>query len=124
MSLRLNKVNSELRKQLMDIIQKEIDDPDLEFLSITRVDVTADLREAKVYFSVFDESKYKKAKEGLAKMNGLIRGILGKRIRLKFLPQLTFIPDDSMKYSVDIYKRIEEIKKEEDEQEDIGKNNR
>ena len=108
----------------MDIIQKEIDDPDLEFLSITRVDVTADLREAKVYFSVFDESKYKKAKEGLAKMNGLIRGILGKRIRLKFLPQLTFIPDDSMKYSVDIYKRIEEIKKEEDEQEDIGKNNR
>ena len=102
MSLRMDKVNSELRKQIMEIIQKEIDDPALEFLSITRVEAAADLREAKVYFSMLDETKYKKAKEVLAEMRGFIRGILGKRIRLKFLPQLNFIPDDSMKYSVDI----------------------
>jgi len=114
----MEKVNSELRKQLMEIIQKEVDDPDLDFLSITRVETTADLQESKVYFSLLDDSKYEKAKDVLNSMKGLIRGILGKRIRLKFLPQLTFIPDDSIKYSVDIYQKIEEIKGEDDAGED------
>ena len=126
MSLRMDKVNQEIRRQLMDIVQREIDDPDLEFLSITRVETTADLQESKVYFSLLDDSKYQKAKQVLAQMRGYIRGVLGKKIRLKILPQLTFLPDESIKYSVDIYNKIEEIRKSEenDEKSDTEENSR
>jgi len=51
-------------------------------------------------------------------MCGFIRSNLAKKIRLKVLPQLHFMPDDSMKYSVDIYKRIEEINKSEEKNEE------
>jgi len=114
----MEKVNRELQKLIMAIIQKEIDDPDMDFLSITRVETTRDLGESRVYYSLLNEEKLVKAKEVLDRMCGFIRGSLAKRIRLKVLPQLHFIPDDSIKYSVDIYKRIEEIKKSEEKNEE------
>ena len=125
-SLRIEKVNRELRKQLMYIVQKEIDDPDVEFLSVTRVETTADLQESKVYFSLLDETKYERAKQILDEMKGFIRANLGKRIRLKILPQLNFLPDESIKYSVDIYQKIEEIKNSEgsNEKSDTEENSR
>lgn len=115
MSLRMEKVNSELRKQIMEIIQQEVDDPNIGILSITRVDTTADLQESKVYFSLLDENQYERVQHILDAMNKFIRATLGKRVRIKILPQLRFIPDDTIRYSVDINARIEEIKKEEDE---------
>ena len=113
MSLRMEKINSELRKQLMEIIQQEVDDPNIGLLSITRVDTTNDLREAKVYFSLLDEKQIPRVQNTLDKMNKFLRASLGKKVRIKILPELQFIPDDTIRYSVDIYTRIEEIKKEE-----------
>jgi ribosome-binding factor A len=107
----MEKINSELRKQIMEIIQQEIDDPTIGVLSITRVETTSDLMESKVYFSLLDDTKYKRVQVILDGMAKFIRVHLGKRIRIKFLPQLKFIPDDSIKYSVDIYSKIEEIKR-------------
>ena len=118
MSLRMEKVNRELQKQIMMIIQKEIDDPDMDFLSITRVETTKDLGESRVYYSLLNEENLAKAKQTLDRMCRFIRGSLAKKIRLKVLPQLHFIPDDSIKYSVDIYKRIEEINKSEEKDEE------
>jgi len=115
MSLRIEKVNAELRRQIMQIIQKEIDDPIVDFLSITRVETTLDLQESKVYFSMLDESKYDAAQEILDSTNSLIRVKLAKKIRLKILPKLFFKPDNSIKYSVDIYQKIEELKEEDGE---------
>ena len=113
MSVRMERVNRQIQRQLMDIIQKEIDDPIADFLSITRVETTSDLQESKVYFSLLNESEYAQAKDILESMKGFIRGALGKKIRLKILPQLHFIPDESIKYSVDIYKKIEEMNNSE-----------
>lgn len=113
MSMRMEKINKEIMRQLTDIIHKEIDDPLADFLSITKVDTTSDLQESKVYFSLLDEKKYPDAEVILNKMSKFIRLNLGKRIRIKTLPELRFIPDDSIKYSVEIYQRIEEIQKEE-----------
>jgi len=118
MSLRMEKVNRQIQKLIMAIIQKEIDDPDMDFLSITRVETTKDLQESRVYYSLLNEANFAKAKEILDRMRGFIRGNLAKKIRLKVLPELHFIPDDSMKYSVDIYRRIEEIKKSEEKNEE------
>ena len=119
MSIRIEKVNNEIRKQLMYIIQEDVDDPIADFLSITRVETSPDLRETKVYFSLLDESSYDKAKDVLDKMNKFIRARLGKRLYLKVLPNLNFFPDNSIKYSVDICKRIDEVT----EQDRQGRNN-
>ena len=120
MSLRMEKVNKEIRKQITQIIQKEMDDPTIGLLSITRVETTSDLRESKIYFSLLDESRYPRAQEILDAMNQFIRTHLGKRIRIKILPHLRFIPDDSIKYSVDIYQKIEEEKEKRNDSHEKG----
>jgi len=107
----MQKIDHELQKQLMDIIQREIDDPVFEFLSVTEVRTTTDLQESKVYFSLLQDDKYDYALKVLNQMSGFIRACLTKRIRLKVLPKLSFFPDDSIKYSVEIYQKIEELKK-------------
>ncbi|MCK4912508.1 MAG: 30S ribosome-binding factor RbfA [Candidatus Omnitrophica bacterium] len=107
----MDKVNRQIQKMIMEIIQKEVDDPAMDFLSITRVDTTRDLQESKVYYSLLTAESLIKAKDTLSRMGGFIRGQLGKKMRLKVLPQLRFIPDESMRHSVDIYKKIEEINK-------------
>ena len=98
----------------MGIIEHEVDDPDLRLLSIVRVEATADLEEAKVYFSLLDQKQYLKCKKALKKMKGFIKSNLAKKIRLRKMPELSFLFDDSISYSVGIHKKIEELKDEED----------
>ncbi|MFH1768528.1 MAG: 30S ribosome-binding factor RbfA [Candidatus Omnitrophota bacterium] len=114
MSLRMERVNNEIKKRIVEIIQEEIDDPNLGMLSITGVKTTSDLSESKVYFSVLNDD-FPKAGKILNGMKAFIRINLGKKVRLKILPQLVFIPDDSIKYSVDIYQKIEEVKSAEED---------
>lgn len=113
MSLRLDKVNSQIRKSLVEVIQNEIDDPKLGLVSITRVNTSPDLREAKVYFSVWDND-YTKVSDMFKKMSPFIRRCLARKVRLKYLPNLSFFPDESIQYSVDIYTKIEEVKSDEE----------
>lgn len=115
MSLRMEKIDSEMRRQITEIIRDELDDPNIGVLSITKVETTSDLTESKVYFSLLDDTKYKKVQSILDRMAKFIRFNLGKRIIIKILPQLTFLPDDSIKYSVDIYSKIEEVKQRDEE---------
>ncbi|MCM8830921.1 MAG: 30S ribosome-binding factor RbfA [Candidatus Omnitrophica bacterium] len=102
----------------MAIIQKEIDDPHLGIFSIVKVETTSDLTESRIYFSILDDTKYSQVQTILDKMNSFIRLNLGKRMRLKVLPVLKFIPDDTIRYSVHIHTKIEEIKKENNAQSD------
>ncbi|MCM8773119.1 MAG: 30S ribosome-binding factor RbfA [Candidatus Omnitrophica bacterium] len=108
MSVRIEKVNSEIKKRIIEIITEEIDDPHLGLLSITRVETTKDLRESKIYFSVLDNN-FPIALNILNKMKNFIRFHLGKKIRLKILPELIFVSDDSIKYTVEICKKIDEV---------------
>lgn len=111
MSLRIEKINQEIRKRLMEIIQEEIDDPALGLISIVRVDTARDLSICKVYYSVYaDKKQLEHTQEALQRMMGFIRHTLGKKVRLKFLPKLEFFLDDSIEYSVYIYQKIEEVK--------------
>jgi len=124
MSMRMEKVNSQIQRVITEIIQEEIDDPSLTILSITRVETTSDLREARVYFSLLNEKKMKHAKETLDKMSKFIKVNLGQRMRIKVLPQLTFIPDESMRYSVYIAEKIEEARSHDSDRivQDNGEN--
>jgi ribosome-binding factor A len=109
MSVRMEKVNREIRKRLMEIIQKEVDDPNLGLVSITYVETTPDLKESKVYFSALNDTDLPRIEKILNEMKAFLRRLLSKKMRIKVLPSLKFIPDTTIKYSVEIYKKIEEV---------------
>ncbi len=108
MSPRSDKVAESIKKEICGIIRDELKDPRVGFVTITGVDLTADLRFAKIYYSVMGNEKVKNdTLEGLKKATGFIRCKLGERIRLKFTPEIRFMPDESLDYS----QHIEEILK-------------
>ena len=105
---RVNKLDSILQREISTIILQEINDPKLGFPTVTAVDVAPDLKNAKVYVSFLGKN-YKKRDgiETLRKSKGLIKSILAKRLKMRRIPDLTFVVDDTL----DKAERIEEILK-------------
>jgi len=95
----------------MQIIQRELKDPRIGFVSITEVRMSSDLRSARVRISVLgDEDESRATLAGLRSATGLIRHQLGRRLEnLKVTPELRFEIDPSIEYSVRISKTLREI---------------
>jgi ribosome-binding factor A len=97
--VRTGRVAEEIKKELSRIIQQELKDPGIGFLTITGVEVTNDLSQAKVYLSVLGSDEQKEATlRALSRGTGFLRSELGKRIRLRVMPQLIFKFDRSIDY--------------------------
>ncbi|QXE03137.1 ribosome-binding factor A [Terribacillus aidingensis] len=112
--LRANRVAEQMKKELGDIISRKIKDPRIGFVTVTDVEVTGDLQQAKVYISVLGEEKQKNnTLLGLAKAKGFIRSEIGKRIRLRKTPELAFEFDEAVEQG----NRIEHLLKELDDSE-------
>lgn len=111
---RIDRISEEIKKEISKIIRDEVKDPRIaEIASVLRVDVSGDLRHAKVYVSVLGDEKEKESTiEGLRRAAGFIRKQLGRGLQLRFLPELSFVLDTSIEYSVDISKKIQEINKD------------
>ena len=119
---RPERVQEALRREISKIIQNEVKDPRLGFITITRVELTRDLRFARVYFSVLGESKDKKlALKGLNHAKGYIKSLIGERVGLRFMPEIVFKIDESLEHTKKIYDLMERLKKErKDEEGDRG----
>ncbi|OLS42112.1 30S ribosome-binding factor RbfA [Bacillus sp. MRMR6] len=99
MSHRANRVGEQMKKELSDIIGRKIKDPRIGFVTVTDVQVTGDLQQAKVFISVLgDEEQKENTLKGLAKAKGFIRTEIGNRIRLRKTPEIQFEWDDAMEY--------------------------
>jgi len=110
---RPERVQEALRQELSKIVQNDIKDPRLGFLTITKVELTKDLRYAKVYFSVLGESKDKHlALKGLNSAKGYIKSLLSDRIKLRFMPEIAFRIDESLEHTKAIYDILDKLKKE------------
>lgn len=108
---RYDKVSEVLRREIGNIIHSELKDPRLGFITVTRVELTPDLRYAKVFFSVLGkEEEYKKTKEALDSALGFIRRLIAQRIRLRLVPEISFKEDRSVEYSIRIQEALNEIK--------------
>lgn len=108
---RHDKVEHQLQKEISNIIHDEIKDPRLGFVTVTSVELSQDLRHAKVFFSVLGkEQDYEKTKEALDSAAGFVRKLIGERIRLMFVPEIFFREDRSSEYSARIQEILEEIK--------------
>lgn len=112
---RPERVQEALRQEISKIIHNELKDPRIGFLTITKVELTKDLRYAKVYFSVLGETKDKNlALKGLNSAKGYIKNMVADRINLRFVPEIAFKIDESLEHTKDIYDLLDRIKKEKD----------
>jgi ribosome-binding factor A len=108
---RVDKVAEAVRQEASIIMHDRMKDPRLGFVTVTRVEMTPDLRCAKIFFSVLGkEEDYKKTKDALNSGMGFIRKLICERINLKFAPEITFHEDRSTEYSVRIEEVLSQIK--------------
>ncbi|MDP8230547.1 MAG: 30S ribosome-binding factor RbfA [Candidatus Gorgyraea atricola] len=113
MGVRTDRVRKQLMKELSMILQEELKDPRIGFVTITRIDLTGDLRYAKIYFSVLgDESKKEASLEGIESAAGYIRRLIGEKLKLKYVPELSFRLDKSAEYSLELEKTFERLRDE------------
>lgn len=102
-----------MRQEISKIVQNEMKDPRLGFITITGVEITKDLRHAKVFFSTLGEAKDKKlALKGLVNARGYIKGLIADRIKLRYMPQIEFKIDEALDRGQKIHDILEKIKKE------------
>ena len=107
---RLGRVDEELRKEISQVINYELKNPDVTgMVSVTKVKVTTDLKYAKVYVSILNSKNIKDTMDGLKKSSGFIRSELAKRVNLRNTPELIFEIDDSLEYGAKIDSILKEI---------------
>ena len=97
MSQRTDRLNSQIRQELMDLLQREMKDPRLGFATITRVETARDLGHARVWVSVLgSELERKRTMDALQVATPWLRRRLGERLTLRHIPELTVQHDDSI----------------------------
>ena len=92
---RTERIAEQIKRELAQLIRDKIKDPRVGMLSIQSVEVSRDLKVAKVYFDSFYESQAKESEKGLNRASGFLRRELAHNLSLRSTPQLTFIYDDT-----------------------------
>ncbi|MDY2921230.1 MAG: 30S ribosome-binding factor RbfA [Eubacterium sp.] len=110
------RINSEVQREMSSIIREDLKDPRIHpMTSVMAVEVTPDLKFAKIFVSVLgDDNEKEKTMEGLKKSAAFARHQLAKRMNLRNTPELTFVLDTSIEYGVTMSKKIDELKEKEE----------
>ncbi len=108
-----------LHQEISQLIQYRTQDPRLGFVTVTDVEISPDLRQARVYVTVLgNDVDAQSTLEGLASASGYFRRELGQSLALRHVPQLSFQLDTSLEYGMHIDKILDSIKQEQDEQDE------
>lgn len=98
---RVQRVAGEIKKHIGIIVQEYVKDPRIGFATITKVDLSRDCRFAKIYFSVLGTKKQlRDTQVGLSRSRGYIRRQLGQRMKIRFVPEIIFLIDENIEYSI------------------------
>jgi ribosome-binding factor A len=110
--IRVGRVSEQIKKELSSIIQMELKDPRIGFITVTGVETTSDLSQAKIYLSVLGSDEQKEATlKALGSATGFLRSELGKRMKLRHTPVLLFKFDSSIEYGSRIETLLDELNK-------------
>lgn len=117
MTRRTERVNELIQEELSELLRRQVKDPRLEcFLTVTRVDTTADLRHAKVFISVMGTAEEKSgAMEGLASAAGFLYREMKGRLSLRRMPYLDFHLDTSMERGAEVLDLMKQVREEQGE---------
>src|SRR4030042_7025099 len=118
MSYRLDKVASLIKEEISLIFLHKIQDPSLGLLTITNVKVSPDLKHSRIYISIYDKEKREATLNKLNELKGLIRSKLAGKLKIRYVPELTFFLDDTLDYvekMEGLFKKIPENDKQKNE---------
>ena len=103
-----------IKREIAHIIQYELKDPGIGFVTITGVEVSVDLKQAKVFYSVLgDEDSKRESTSALRRASGFIQHEIGKKLKLKYTPEIFFQFDTSVEYGAHIEELIQKIHRNE-----------
>ena len=118
---RIDRISEEVRREVDRIIREELHDPRIDgTFSITRAEVTRDLRYAKIYVSVLEDDRREALMEALKNAKGFIRRALGKRMIIRYSPELIFVSDQNIAYGVRMAQLISEVRSTEGQDDGEG----
>lgn len=115
MSIKSERISDALIEQISYILEYEVKNNNIKFVTITDVYVTNDLGYAKVYFTVLNEEKKDETLDALKSASGFIRHELRNRVDIRQIPELEFIYDESIEYGKKIENILDNLKKENNE---------
>lgn len=108
---RVDRLREQMKAEISDILRREMKDPRLGFVSVTDVEVSQDLRHAKVYVSILgDETAKKDTIDALQGAAGFVRTEMARRIRLRHTPEIIFRLDESIERGARIFELLEQVK--------------
>ena len=111
---RADRVADLIKQEISDILRREVHDPRIANISVTDVKLTDDLRSARIYFVELGKDRVSEGVEkGLARAKGFLKRELGKRMQLRYIPELNFFYDPSFEYGSRIEKLLQEVRKDE-----------
>src|SRR5262245_44578015 len=111
---RVDRIEEQLRIELSEILERELQDPRAHFVTVTRVKISPDLRHARVFIDVLGGAEErKKALQGLHSAASFVRRSLGKRLHhLKRIPEIVFDYDESLEKGIRSEELLDQIKSE------------
>jgi len=111
---RADRVSGLIQEAVSNLLQQSIKDPRLQSVSITGVDMTRDLKLARIYFvtSSADETSREEAAAGFKKAHGFIKYTLAQELDLRYMPEFQFFYDESIEYGFHMDRVIERLKDE------------
>ncbi|KRK39175.1 MULTISPECIES: 30S ribosome-binding factor RbfA [Levilactobacillus] len=112
---RVGRLEQEIQREVTDILLKRVRDPRVEGVTVTGVEVTGDLQQATIYYSILSDkaSSAEKTQQGLNKATGLIRSELGSRLSIYKTPELNFEQDSSVRYGSHIDELLNDLHRRE-----------
>ena len=113
---RRKRVEDRIREETSELLLMRVKDPRIGFVTVTGVEISSNLRHAKIFYSVLgDEQQRKSAQEGLVSAAGFIKRELAARLQLKYMPDIVFHYDPSIEYGERIEKILKGIENRTDE---------
>lgn len=114
-TLRTKRLGALLQAELGELLQRRIKDPRLKSLSITAVDVSPDLRQAKVYYSLWENQGQKEVEKAFKAAAGFLRRELASRMHLKVMPRLVPVFDTSLIEGARMSDLIDKVRKQDEQ---------
>jgi ribosome-binding factor A len=108
------RVSESIKREISVMLTQEVKDPGIHFVTVTTVEVGDDLRHAKIFISVLgDEKTRQESMKGLERAKGFLKGELGRRLQLRYTPDIHFHLDKSLDHAMKIKGILNKIKSEE-----------
>ena len=112
---RIDRISEQVRREVDRIIREDLSDPRIQgTYSVTRADVTRDLRYAKIYVSILEEENRQPLMDALTQAAGCVRHQLGEQMIIRYAPEILFELDNNIEYGIHIASVLKQVQAEED----------